>query len=173
MQRIDQKGLVATNLLTQHFVRNLGRRGQSQLRRPKPQNHDHRQCLVRPKPLNKSTMPSFDHRIKRRKVRKGTQSCWECRRRKVRCIVSTSANNACDNCTRRKTSCISQEFFELPSPNILPGREQLETRLYRVETLIDRLSKSNSEQPGHSHHDFAPMLSVGCAPGVCRFPYHR
>ncbi|KAF1956827.1 hypothetical protein CC80DRAFT_412943 [Byssothecium circinans] len=48
---------------------------------------------------------------KRRKVRKGTQSCWECRRRKVRCIFTVPTNPICNNCTRRGTPCISQELY--------------------------------------------------------------
>ncbi|KAK2809847.1 hypothetical protein FQN50_003488 [Emmonsiellopsis sp. PD_5] len=50
---------------------------------------------------------------KRRKVRKGTHSCWECKRRKMKCrfdprIVSAS----CNGCRRRGSQCISQEFPE-------------------------------------------------------------
>ncbi|KAK2758261.1 hypothetical protein FQN54_004106 [Arachnomyces sp. PD_36] len=50
---------------------------------------------------------------KRRKVRKGTHSCWECKRRKMKCrfdprIVSA----ACNGCRRRGSQCISQEFPE-------------------------------------------------------------
>ncbi|KAE8148693.1 hypothetical protein BDV25DRAFT_157825 [Aspergillus avenaceus] len=49
----------------------------------------------------------------RRKVRKGTHSCWECKRRKMKCrfdprIVSAS----CNGCRRRGSRCISQEFPE-------------------------------------------------------------
>ncbi|KAJ5675979.1 hypothetical protein N7462_008876 [Penicillium macrosclerotiorum] len=59
--------------------------------------------------------PSHDDygQAKRRKVRKGTHSCWECKRRKMKCrfdprIESTS----CNGCRRRGSSCISQEFPE-------------------------------------------------------------
>ncbi|CAI6099244.1 unnamed protein product [Clonostachys chloroleuca] len=47
---------------------------------------------------------------KRRKIRKGTQSCWECKRRKIRCTFATPAENTCDGCRSRRTKCISQEF---------------------------------------------------------------
>lgn len=46
---------------------------------------------------------------KRRKVRKGTQSCWECKRRKVRCVFDTT-ETICQNCRRRSTACISQDL---------------------------------------------------------------
>ncbi|KAL2820185.1 hypothetical protein BDW59DRAFT_151021 [Aspergillus cavernicola] len=59
--------------------------------------------------------PSHDAygQAKRRKVRKGTHSCWECKRRKMKCrfdprIVSAS----CNGCRRRGSPCISQEFPE-------------------------------------------------------------
>ncbi|KAL4868838.1 hypothetical protein BDV12DRAFT_185569 [Aspergillus spectabilis] len=62
--------------------------------------------------------PSHDAywQAKRRKVRKGTHSCWECKRRKMKCrfdprIVSTS----CNGCRRRGSPCISQEFSEDPA----------------------------------------------------------
>ncbi|KAK8067243.1 hypothetical protein PG997_013990 [Apiospora hydei] len=47
---------------------------------------------------------------KRRKIRKGTQSCWECKRRKVRCTYASPADSICDGCRSRRTKCVSQEF---------------------------------------------------------------
>lgn len=48
---------------------------------------------------------------KRRKLRKGTHSCWECKRRKMRCIFDPGTNSAtCNGCQRRSSQCISQEF---------------------------------------------------------------
>ncbi|KAL5376017.1 hypothetical protein DPSP01_010749 [Paraphaeosphaeria sporulosa] len=77
---------------------------------------------------------------KRRKVRKGTQSCWECRRRKVRCIFAATTTSVCNNCTRRKTPCVSQELLETSYLDFPPGDEQLGVRLGRVEELLGRLS---------------------------------
>lgn len=45
---------------------------------------------------------------KRRKIRKGTRSCQECRRRKVKCNYATPDNTTCIVCERRGTQCISQ-----------------------------------------------------------------
>lgn len=45
---------------------------------------------------------------KRRKVRKGTRSCWECRGRKVRCTFMTDSDAVCDGCSSRGTGCVSQ-----------------------------------------------------------------
>lgn len=49
-----------------------------------------------------------DITVKRRKVRKGTHSCHECRRRKVKCIYATPDNIVCIVCERRGTKCVSQ-----------------------------------------------------------------
>lgn len=55
-------------------------------------------------------------RRKVRKVRKGTHSCWECRRRKVKCIFASSEAAACITCDRRGTECVSQEDLEGADP---------------------------------------------------------
>lgn len=49
---------------------------------------------------------------KRRKLRKGTHSCWECKRRKMRCIFSPLDTSTCSGCRRRGSQCVSQEFPE-------------------------------------------------------------
>jgi hypothetical protein len=52
--------------------------------------------------------------VKRRKMRKGTHSCTECRRRKVKCVFSTPDSTTCVVCLRRGTHCFSQA--DSPSP---------------------------------------------------------
>jgi hypothetical protein len=49
---------------------------------------------------------------KRRKIRKGTQSCWECRRRKIRCTFATPMAAVCDGCRSRSTTCVGQEYCD-------------------------------------------------------------
>ena len=51
---------------------------------------------------------------KRRRLRKGTHSCWECKRRKMKCIFDplTDSTTACNGCRRRGSPCISQDFPE-------------------------------------------------------------
>jgi hypothetical protein len=59
--------------------------------------------------------PSHDTygQAKRRKVRKGTHSCWECKRRKMKCRFDPRiASTSCNGCRRRGSPCISQEFPE-------------------------------------------------------------
>ncbi|KAF2825802.1 hypothetical protein CC86DRAFT_324442, partial [Ophiobolus disseminans] len=76
---------------------------------------------------------------KRRKVRKGTQSCWECKKRKVRCIFALPTNTVCNNCVRRKTTCISQEYVADPDSPPQKLSHGIEARLSRVEDLLERL----------------------------------
>ena len=126
-------------------------------------------------------MPSIEPSVKRRKVRKGTQSCWECRRRKVRCIFSTPTNSVCNNCNRRKTSCISQE---IKYTNFLSARAQgssneLGERLSRVEKLFDHFANSpslgssglNETSPGSFANDsettgLDPLSGSNCQAGI-------
>jgi Zn(2)-Cys(6) binuclear cluster domain-containing protein len=102
---------------------------------------------------------------KRRKVRKGTQSCWECKRRKVRCSFSVSpAEPICDGCRRRGTACISQEFPDEPSP--APGgasTRELNDRLSQVEAIVKKLirmvdgtNQSSSDMPVPASRSMSP-----------------
>jgi Fungal Zn(2)-Cys(6) binuclear cluster domain. len=72
---------------------------------------------------------------KRRELRKGTQSCWECKRRKVRCIF-VSTHSTCNHCRRRGTTCIGQEYPDKPNPS---RGAQVEPRLNRVEDILEQL----------------------------------
>ena len=80
---------------------------------------------------------------KRRKLRKGTQSCWECKRRKAKCIFSDSLG-ICDSCKRRGTDCVSQDTDENPPP--LGSNKHLVDRLGEVEALVQHLLKQSSER---------------------------
>ncbi len=96
---------------------------------------------------------------KRRKLRKGTHSCWECKRRKVRCQYASETHTACVGCRRRGTTCISQEFPETmiaeeedlgPEPSAAVSRRfgQMGDRIVRVEALIEQLTKQVENQRG-------------------------
>lgn len=71
----------------------------------------------------------------RRKIRKGTQSCWECKRRKVKCTFAPPRGATCDRCKRRKTLCVSQEFPQ-------SGVAQTGDGLGHVEALAQPLAQS-------------------------------
>jgi hypothetical protein len=81
---------------------------------------------------------------KRRKLRKGTVSCWECKRRKAKCTFSGHA--VCDGCIRRGTDCISQEVTEKPpSPR---SNRHLVDRLGHVEASVRQLLKATRPTSG-------------------------
>ncbi|KAH7276058.1 hypothetical protein MRS44_005754 [Fusarium solani] len=77
---------------------------------------------------------------KRRKLRKGTQSCWECKRRKARCTFSAATKDVCEGCKRRGTECISQESTDEPPPP--DSKKGLVDRLGHVEALVGQLLKA-------------------------------
>ena len=76
----------------------------------------------------------------RRKIRKGTRSCWQCKRRKIRCIFDgvSSAETVCLGCKQRETACISQEFDD-KSSHTRKRRYRREDRLDRVQALVEQL----------------------------------
>ncbi|KAK7977947.1 hypothetical protein PG988_005437 [Apiospora saccharicola] len=54
---------------------------------------------------------------RRRRLRKGTHSCRECKRRKMRCVFDpTTCATACKGCERRGSPCVGQEFPEEFTP---------------------------------------------------------
>ncbi|KAK1753881.1 transcription factor sdnS [Echria macrotheca] len=73
---------------------------------------------------------------RRRKVRKGTHSCWECRRRKIRCQFGP-VDDVCLPCQARGSTCRSQEFIDDAKPQ--PADRKLAQRLGRLEDLMARL----------------------------------
>ncbi|EPE08351.1 c6 zinc finger domain containing protein [Ophiostoma piceae UAMH 11346] len=87
--------------------------------------------------------------IKKRKLRKGTFSCIECKRRKVRCHFADGNPNgegSCASCQRHGTPCIGQEY-EAPSPPPLgsddAGRQRkysdVSRKIREVEALVNEL----------------------------------
>ncbi|KAL7905216.1 hypothetical protein GGI35DRAFT_471775 [Trichoderma velutinum] len=84
---------------------------------------------------------------KRRKIRKGTRSCWECKRRKIRCVFDNAAEDAlCFGCQRRGTTCVSQEF---PEEEQSGGRaQQMGDRIVRVEALVEQLVRTVGSSSG-------------------------
>ena len=73
--------------------------------------------------------------MKRRKVRKGTQSCWECKRRKIRCTFAEPSESVCDGCKSRRVQCIGQQFVEASSESH-PTVDALD----RMEAMIEKIA---------------------------------
>ncbi|KAJ5360327.1 hypothetical protein N7517_009518 [Penicillium concentricum] len=96
--------------------------------------------------------PSDERATKRRKVRKGTHSCWECRRRKVKCTFSSPDDGICITCHRRGTTCINQV--------ILDGPEMADSDTGDAEQDTSINTRLVSESGVRSQQDVA----VGCLP---------
>lgn len=117
---------------------------------------------------------------KRRKVRKGTQSCWECKRRKIRCIFASSEDVTCIGCQRRRTPCVSQEMPEDLSP-AKTGNRHLGERIARVEDFMKDFlaskdvgatsqTKGEPGQEKSSNSDVLEARSNDLAPSSTRAP---
>ncbi|KAF4773054.1 hypothetical protein HER10_EVM0001621 [Colletotrichum scovillei] len=80
---------------------------------------------------------------KRRKIRKGTTSCWECKRRKIRCQFSDHSQDICIGCQRRGTACRTQEYDDdALEQNRTTGKQQeTEEKLRRAETLLEQMTQ--------------------------------
>jgi hypothetical protein len=79
--------------------------------------------------------------LKRRKVRKGTHSCWECRRRKIKCAFDSEEDAVCAGCRERGSFCRSQEFADdaEAAPPAQSSDRTLGQRLGRLEAMMAQL----------------------------------
>jgi hypothetical protein len=91
-------------------------------------------------------------RHKMRKVRKGTQSCWECKRRKIRCIFTSSNEAVCESCKRRATKCIGQELPDEQSLGVEQRLDRMEAILEQMRTGTDGASKDLPPQAIGDRH---------------------
>lgn len=96
-------------------------------------------------PLDRHAMESRNTKIdagrnlERRKTRKGTRSCWQCKRRKVKCVYARPGDDVCIGCARRCVDCVGQEFPEQgPRPSSKP--RLVGDRIGRLESMIQQLA---------------------------------
>ncbi|KAF4626677.1 hypothetical protein G7Y89_g11477 [Cudoniella acicularis] len=96
----------------------------------------------------------------RKRVRKGTKSCWECKRRKIRCQLSSEDVPVCSGCLARGTTCLSQEYPEEREPS---SNTQIGERLGRVERLLEKLIDKISayEEDERAQKDMLTPESLG------------
>ncbi|KAE8406530.1 hypothetical protein BDV37DRAFT_242707 [Aspergillus pseudonomiae] len=85
-----------------------------------------------------TSTPPEDEQPPRKKIRKGTRSCWECKHRKVRCHFVSDGDQSCRECLSRGVSCRSQDLPE-PENARESDRASLSDRLGRVESLLERV----------------------------------
>ncbi|KAL3461718.1 hypothetical protein BJX64DRAFT_300084 [Aspergillus heterothallicus] len=107
--------------------------------------------------------------LRRKVVRKGTRSCWECRRRKVKCLPSPGAS-ICAGCRERGTECLSQEYAEDPSPDPTVDGPALAQRVARVESLLETLVEriSQSQGGGLTPESIPTTIAPGHSPAASR-----
>ncbi|KAF1929664.1 uncharacterized protein M421DRAFT_60016 [Didymella exigua CBS 183.55] len=95
-------------------------------------------------------MPKEDSLPMRKKMRKGTHSCFECRRRKIRCIFQSDNPDVCSECFARGSRCVDQENA---NPDVIVDhRKNLRERVSRLEALVDSLLEDKtvkSESPSN------------------------
>jgi len=95
--------------------------------------------------------PNSDQGVaKRRKTRKGTFSCWECKHRKRRCEFQASSTS-CAYCQRNGTTCVRQEFPDPAEQNY----DNSENRLSKVESLVQQLFQQRGIR-----HPIPPILKT-------------
>ncbi|RYP27101.1 hypothetical protein DL767_007798 [Monosporascus sp. MG133] len=80
--------------------------------------------------------------VKRRKIRKGTRSCWECKRRKVRCEFISPADAVCDGCRHRGTDCVGQDYAEDVQPPPVDRNHRMDDCMQMVERIVRDVLKS-------------------------------
>ncbi|KAM0513556.1 hypothetical protein ACHAPE_007820 [Trichoderma viride] len=72
---------------------------------------------------------------KRRKIRKGTQSCWECKRRKIRCTFAAPTESVCDGCRSRRVKCLSQEYHD--DARLTPASDEQGSNVDKTRSQAD------------------------------------
>ncbi|KAL9078695.1 MAG: hypothetical protein Q9157_002381 [Trypethelium eluteriae] len=74
-----------------------------------------------------------------KKMRKGTHSCFECRRRKIRCIFPPDNPSVCSECFARGSKCVGQHEADVDVASI-DNRKNLRERVAKLEALVEALS---------------------------------
>ncbi|KAJ5627948.1 hypothetical protein N7490_010176 [Penicillium lividum] len=112
---------------------------------------------------------SSNRSLKRRKVRKGTTSCWECKRRKKRCEFKAESASTCNTCQRIGVPCVSQLFTDTVSND--PGH--LGQRLDQVEVLVTQFVRQREGQSNQEIRRAASTPEIGRAPTLRSVNHER
>ena len=78
-----------------------------------------------------------------KKVRKGTRSCQECRRRKKHCLWPEDNSNICTECAARGVPCLKQQVSSskrTPASRAVP--QDLQVRVSQLENALKALNAS-------------------------------
>ncbi|KAK6837209.1 hypothetical protein RU639_001369 [Aspergillus parasiticus] len=100
-----------------------------------------------------------------RGVRKGTKSCTECRRRKVRCIPSFDDTRTCRRCEERGSECVAQTQASHSSrAQRLSSRQRisrLESKVSDLTEIVREMLKARASQSITPHISTEHSLN-GC-----------
>ena len=92
------------------------------------------------------------HGPPRKKMRKGTKSCLECRRRKIKCTFEPGRTAICNECYARGSTCIDQEHGDIQSYTQQTAEQSsysLRERVTQLEGLVKQvLGRSDGVPPG-------------------------
>ncbi|KOC07637.1 hypothetical protein AFLA70_153g002191 [Aspergillus flavus AF70] len=106
-----------------------------------------------------TSTPPEDQQPPRKKIRKGTRSCWECKHRKVRCHFISDGDQSCRECLARGTTCRSQDLPE-PENTRDADRASLSDRLGRVESLLERVLRRLDTIGGVEESRMLPSMAT-------------
>ncbi|KAK4237899.1 hypothetical protein C8A03DRAFT_15611 [Achaetomium macrosporum] len=110
---------------------------------------------------------------KRRKLRKGTRSCWECKRRKIRCMYASPGDATCIGCQHRRVPCVPQEVPEDPFP-VKKDSRRLGERIARIEKIMNDLQASKNAvetSPGDVRELRRERPPLASSDGAWHHPY--
>ncbi|CAI7603531.1 unnamed protein product [Penicillium pancosmium] len=123
---------------------------------------------------------SAESEAKRRKIRKGTKSCWECKKRKMKCVYADSSSPSdaeaiCIGCQQRGSKCVSQMFEfvggrenagNIESKGRQHAKSKDKDRVARVEALVEQLIKKVDSQGGFAVSTTGEMPTPGSSHGI-------
>ncbi|KPM39529.1 hypothetical protein AK830_g7024 [Neonectria ditissima] len=98
----------------------------------------------------------------RKRLRRSTRSCYQCRKRKVKCQLTDENVDTCAECVKSGTQC----SLEPPKVDMSSGRTithdntpENESRLERIESLLQRLVVAQERsKPAEDSFDFEPTV---------------
>lgn len=89
----------------------------------------------------------------RKKMRKGTKSCLECRRRKIKCTFEPGRTAICNECYARGSTCIDQEHGDIQSYTQHATEQSsysLRERVTQLEDLVKQVLNRIPENNGQN-----------------------
>ncbi|KAI9829648.1 MAG: hypothetical protein M1826_005538 [Phylliscum demangeonii] len=104
----------------------------------------------------------------RKRMRKGTHSCLECKRRKVRCTFLPGDSTFCIECTQRGSLCVSQDQEDLHDELQSAGvKKNVRDRVGRLEAMVEQLlHKLDSRSPSIDEGPRGALLVVDDVTGA-------